>query len=105
MPGDRRVHDELIDNCEHFVAAVSRLVRDLLRACPNLRVLCTSRECLGITGEVVRAVRGLALPSLGKLDAVGDCTCRRAERSVSVLTYSGTSGAMPYKLRRSVLST
>src|SRR6185436_12288877 len=51
---------------------------------------------LGRTGEVVRAVRGLALPSLGKLDAVGDCTCRRAERGVSVLTYSGTSGARLY---------
>ena len=67
----------LIDNCEHLVATVSQLVRDLLRACPNLRVLCTSRERLGITGETVRTVTGLTLPCPDDRDAMAGCDAVR----------------------------
>ncbi|MFJ7960187.1 ATP-binding protein [Streptomyces sp. NPDC096319] len=41
----------IADNCEHVVAETAVLVRRLLAACPGLRVLTTSREALGITGE------------------------------------------------------
>ncbi|MFK0228372.1 BTAD domain-containing putative transcriptional regulator [Streptomyces sp. NPDC090303] len=41
----------IVDNCEHVVAETAVLVRRLLAACPGLRVLTTSREALGITGE------------------------------------------------------
>ncbi|MFH8622656.1 ATP-binding protein [Streptomyces vietnamensis] len=41
----------IVDNCEHVVAETAVLVRRLLAACPALRVLTTSREALGITGE------------------------------------------------------
>src|SRR5919112_6106586 len=41
----------VLDNCEHLVEACAVLAEDLLRACPNLRVLATSREALGIAGE------------------------------------------------------
>lgn len=43
----------VLDNCEHLVDAVARLVDDLLGACPRLRVLATSREALGIPGEAL----------------------------------------------------
>ncbi|MDI1462929.1 BTAD domain-containing putative transcriptional regulator [Catellatospora sp. KI3] len=43
----------VLDNCEHLVDAVRDTVATLLRRCPNLRVLTTSRESLGLTGEVV----------------------------------------------------
>ncbi|WP_336211928.1 BTAD domain-containing putative transcriptional regulator [Nonomuraea sp. LPB2021202275-12-8] len=52
----------VLDNCEHVIGEVSRLIRRLLSACPRLRVLATSREVLGITGESLCAVSPLAVP-------------------------------------------
>jgi len=43
----------LLDNCEHVLDACAELGMTLLGACPNLRILATSREPLGITGEAV----------------------------------------------------
>ncbi|HEY0495211.1 MAG TPA: BTAD domain-containing putative transcriptional regulator [Kutzneria sp.] len=50
----------VLDNCEHLVDAVAALAVDLLDHCPNLRILATSREPLGIDGEAVVPV--LPLP-------------------------------------------
>src|SRR6476659_9809959 len=55
----------LLDNCEHLVEAVARLVEALLRLCPNLTVLATSREPLRVPGEVTWRVPSLSLPRLG----------------------------------------
>ncbi|MGI5151242.1 AfsR/SARP family transcriptional regulator [Plantactinospora sp. CA-294935] len=52
----------VLDNCEHLVADAARLVARLLGACPKVRVLATSREPLGLTGEALCPVSGLALP-------------------------------------------
>ncbi len=52
----------VLDNCEHVLHACTALADNLLRACPNLRVLATSREPLGITGEVVYRVPPLTVP-------------------------------------------
>ncbi|UFR02054.1 winged helix-turn-helix domain-containing protein [Streptomyces sp. Go40/10] len=43
----------VLDNCEHLVEAAARTVALLLGACPDVRVLATSRESLGVTGEVL----------------------------------------------------
>jgi predicted ATPase/serine/threonine protein kinase/Tfp pilus assembly protein PilF len=43
----------VLDNCEHLAATCSELATRLLRSCPHVRVLATSREVLGIAGEVV----------------------------------------------------
>ncbi|WP_405056593.1 tetratricopeptide repeat protein [Kribbella sp. NBC_01505] len=43
----------VVDNCEHLLETVAPLIGELLRACPELTVLATSQEALGITGEVV----------------------------------------------------
>jgi predicted ATPase/class 3 adenylate cyclase len=53
----------VLDNCEHLVAACAALVNVLLRRCPQLVVLTTSREVLGLPGEVVWAVPPLTLPT------------------------------------------
>ncbi|MEU0402088.1 BTAD domain-containing putative transcriptional regulator [Streptomyces sp. NPDC006197] len=50
----------IVDNCEHVVAETALLVRRLLAACPGLRVLTTSREALGITGESLLPLGALA---------------------------------------------
>ena len=55
----------VLDNCEHLVAACASLGAALLRGCPRLRILATSREALGIEGERAWPVPPLALPALG----------------------------------------
>ncbi len=52
----------VLDNCEHLIGACAVLADSLLRNCPKLRVLVTSREPLGITGEVTWWVPSLSLP-------------------------------------------
>jgi predicted ATPase len=52
----------ILDNCEHLVEACATLANTLLRACPDLRILATSREAMGIAGENVVLVSSLSLP-------------------------------------------
>lgn len=52
----------VLDNSEHLVDAVAGLSRTLLRHCHEMRILATSRESLGIAGEVVMPVPPLTLP-------------------------------------------
>ncbi|MGP4099977.1 BTAD domain-containing putative transcriptional regulator [Nonomuraea sp. KM90] len=61
----------VLDNCEHLVGAAAELVSGLLRAAPGLRVLATSQEPLGVTGEHVRVV-----PPLPEAEAVRLFTAR-----------------------------
>jgi predicted ATPase/class 3 adenylate cyclase len=49
----------LLDNCEHLLASARALVSRLLDACPNVTVLATSREPIGVAGEVVWPVHSL----------------------------------------------
>lgn len=55
----------VVDNCEQVLDAAARLIESLLRACPKLRVLATSREPLGVAGEIAWRV-----PSLDSSTAV-----------------------------------
>jgi predicted ATPase/DNA-binding SARP family transcriptional activator len=54
----------ILDNCEHLADECARLVETLLRACPNLRILATSRATLGAAGETAWRVPSLSLPDL-----------------------------------------
>ncbi|HKA03565.1 MAG TPA: BTAD domain-containing putative transcriptional regulator, partial [Acidimicrobiales bacterium] len=51
----------VLDNCEHLVDEVARCSRELLEACPTLRILATSREALGVIGEARYEVLPLPL--------------------------------------------
>ena len=53
----------LLDNCEHLIDTMARLVETLGHHCPNLHILTTSRERLEIDGEVVWPVPPLGLPT------------------------------------------
>ena len=55
----------VLDNCEHLVAAVSELARDLVGSCAGLRVLATSRQALHVPGQLVWTVEPLGLPPPG----------------------------------------
>ncbi len=52
----------VFDNCEHLITDIARFVDNLLRKCPRLTVLTTSREGLGILGEAIWTVPPLSLP-------------------------------------------
>jgi predicted ATPase/DNA-binding CsgD family transcriptional regulator len=52
----------VLDNCEHLIEDCARLVDALLDSCEHLRILATSREALGVEGEVNWRVRSLAVP-------------------------------------------
>jgi predicted ATPase/class 3 adenylate cyclase len=52
----------VMDNCEHVLAACSELVDKILATCPSVSILATTRESLGITGEVIIRVPPLTMP-------------------------------------------
>lgn len=54
----------LLDNCEYLLDACTQLISRLMRACPKLRIVATSREVLNISGEVEWRVPSLALPDV-----------------------------------------
>jgi len=65
--GDRRLL-LLLDNCEHLLDACAVLVDSLLRSCPRLHVLATSRQSLGVSGETVFRVSPLSVPDRGSVE-------------------------------------
>ena len=64
---DRRVL-LVLDQCEHLADACAVMADGLLRACPSLRIIATSRHVLGVTGEVTVAVPPMTVPAGGGLD-------------------------------------
>lgn len=72
----------VLDNCEHLLDGAARLVDALLDSCPHLRILATSREALGIAGEVRWTV-----PSLSMLDPQSADTVEELERSESARLF------------------
>ena len=77
----------LLDNCEHLLATCTGLVDAVLRACPSVGILATSREPLGVPGETVWRVPSLALPEPRQpFDEVARCDSVRlfVERAAAV---------------------
>jgi predicted ATPase/predicted Ser/Thr protein kinase len=54
----------ILDNCEHLRGPCAALARSLLERCPNLRIIATGREALGVPGEATWRVPSLALPPI-----------------------------------------
>jgi predicted ATPase/class 3 adenylate cyclase/Tfp pilus assembly protein PilF len=52
----------VLDNCEHLVGACAKIADTILRRCPRVHLLATSREPLGIGGETIYRVPSLSLP-------------------------------------------
>jgi predicted ATPase/DNA-binding CsgD family transcriptional regulator len=52
----------IFDNCEHVLDTVGALIEQILRKCPDVRILATSRQSLGVEGEVVHRVPSLSVP-------------------------------------------
>jgi predicted ATPase/DNA-binding SARP family transcriptional activator/DNA-binding CsgD family transcriptional regulator len=60
----------VVDNCEHLADSLAPLLDTLLDSCPNLRVLATSREALGLAGEAVWQVPLLSVPETDRLSTL-----------------------------------
>jgi predicted ATPase/DNA-binding CsgD family transcriptional regulator len=80
----------LLDNCEHLVGACAKLADVLLRGCPNLALLATSREPLGIDGERVHRVPSLGTPADGD-----DPAAIRASEAVRLLEDRAAAQGVP----------
>jgi predicted ATPase/DNA-binding CsgD family transcriptional regulator len=80
----------LLDNCEHVLDACAKLADALLRGCPNLAVLATSREPLGIGGEHVFRVPSLRTPAEGD-----DPGAVRASEAVRLLADRAAAQGVP----------
>src|SRR5271169_2539551 len=81
----------LLDNCEHVIGACAKLADALLRGCPAVALLATSREPLGIDGEHVHRVPSMDTPAdgddagaIGNTEAVRLFTDRAAQHGVAL---------------------
>ncbi|MEV0355200.1 BTAD domain-containing putative transcriptional regulator [Nocardia sp. NPDC050697] len=73
----------VLDNCEHVLDEVARLVTAIQRGCPLVTVLATSRAALGVPGEYLRPIPPLALPDSPE-DAAAPAVRLFAERAGAV---------------------
>lgn len=58
----------ILDNCEHLLDASAGIAATLIRSCPEIKILATSREALGIAGEQLFRVPPLSLPDPKRLE-------------------------------------
>ena len=91
----------ILDNCEHLAAASASVAEGLLAACPELRILVTSREPLRVPGEVTWRVPSLALPTPGSAVTLAELAacesvrlfCERASDVTSSFALSEDNAA------------
>jgi predicted ATPase/DNA-binding SARP family transcriptional activator len=88
----------VLDNCEHLIDAAAAFAHRILVACPGLRILATSRERLGVTGEVLLPLTGLALPdepeTAGQSAAVRLFAARARAADPAFALTAGTTAAV-----------
>ncbi len=97
----------LLDNCEHVLDTCAKLADALLRGCPNVVLLTTSREPLGIDGERVRRVPSMDTPAddddmdaIGGTEAVRLFTDRAAQHGVRLAWDERTASVLGRLCRR-----
>ena len=71
----------VLDNCEHVVEGCAELAEQLLRCCPSLSILATSRELIGASGERVFRLAGLDVPSAGTAEEGSGALALLTERA------------------------
>jgi predicted ATPase len=82
----------ILDNCEHLLDALAPFVEGLVRGCPGVRVLATSREAVGVEGERVVSLPPLELPAKGPVTAdASECDAVRLFADRAAAARSGFS--------------
>ncbi|MFE1103058.1 BTAD domain-containing putative transcriptional regulator [Nocardiopsis alba] len=89
----------VLDNCEHLIAEAAELAESLLARCPGLRVLATSREPLGVSGEVLLPVPPLDLPPEG-----ADLELARSRSAVRLFTERAEAVRPGFRVSRDNLA-
>jgi len=79
----------ILDNCEHLTEAAADLAETLLRQCPEVRMLATSRERLGLIGESLYRIESLSVPPQGEVIDVCD-----ADRWASISLFADRAQAV-----------
>src|SRR5215475_6794463 len=79
----------IVDNCEHVIAEAARVAEALMRNCPRLSILASSRERLAIAGESV-----VRVPSLPAPEANGALTAARAGEYAAVRLFVERASAL-----------
>jgi non-specific serine/threonine protein kinase len=77
----------VLDNCEHVLDEAAAVVEAILRACPNLHILATSRRALGVPGEFVWRLPPLAVPP-----PADNLTLEQAAGNPAVALFVGRAG-------------
>ncbi|MGZ6709266.1 MAG: LuxR C-terminal-related transcriptional regulator [Solirubrobacteraceae bacterium] len=93
----------VLDNCEHVADACAQLAAALLGACPELTILATSRQTLGVVGEQVWRVPGLAVPAPnapGGEEGAVELFAERARRADPGFSLAGSRAAVIRICRR-----
>jgi predicted ATPase/class 3 adenylate cyclase len=97
----------VLDNCEHLLVAVAELVDAIVKRCPRVAVLATSREGLALQGEQIVAVPALGLPdadagpdTIGQAEAVRLLCDRAVAANASFVLTAGNSAAVAQLCRR-----
>jgi predicted ATPase/DNA-binding XRE family transcriptional regulator len=91
----------ILDNCEHLVVACAQLAERILQAAPRVCILASSREALGIGGEVTYRVPSLGLPDRDQLPALESLSQYEAvrlfiDRAISAKSsFTVTNGNAP----------
>ena len=88
----------ILDNCEHLVEACARQAVELLRSCPEIKIVATSREVLSVHGEVTWRVPSLPIPALKKSFAPDDVSQLLRNDSVRLFAERAAEGAPGFAL-------
>ena len=87
----------ILDNCEHLIEACAQVSESLLRACPKLKILASSREALGIPGEISYRVPSLKMPAPADLQHVDQAL---QVDSIRLFMERGTTAKPDFKLMK-----
>ncbi|HKJ39771.1 MAG TPA: adenylate/guanylate cyclase domain-containing protein [Anaerolineales bacterium] len=69
----------ILDNCEHLVEASAKIADEFLHIAPNIKIIASSREALGINGETVYRVPSLSLPNQDQATKESVLECESAQ--------------------------
>lgn len=83
----------ICDNCEHVIEEARAVLAAILRACPDVRILATSRESLGVAGEQAFRLPSLGVPSLPVPPAVEVITAQTALGYAAVALFTDRAHA------------
>ena len=87
----------VLDNCEHLIGGCAKTAEAIVRRCPRVHLLATSREPLGIGGEVIYRVPSLSLPGPG--DPASGARVLRCGRAVRGPGPGATASPCPWMSR------